>query len=236
MDIFDIRRQNIVNIFDSIMRGNNTLNAIAKDTGVTKMTASELTRDLISKGIIKYDTFPRTIRGKRPYIYSIVDNYHCMFFEETPRSFSCISLDVNGHVIDRFDHIFRKELSKKQNVDILFQKFRKKPAFKKYCIEVLACCSSDTAKYLPKNVNISTKENIILDNLSERDKVVLFNMGSKIILSTYSHYHTVSKGVKEKTINKVLNVDKVYTFHEQLYDGLFLAMQVRIINKLREMI
>ena len=118
----------------------------------------------------------------------------------------------------------------------MFKKFRKKRIFGKYCIEVFAVCNSDTAILLPKNVICTTKEEIILSSLSENDKVILFKLGKKLAISAYNHIHFPKKGVGETTSNKVLDIDKTYTFCEELYDGLFLAMQHYSLLKLSQSI
>lgn len=236
MEFNDLRKQNALAIFNSIVNGNNTLNAIAQDAGISKMTACEITQLLIKKNIIKFETMPQGKAGRRPNVYSIVDNYHCMYFEETEKSYCCISIDINGNVIDRFDHVFRKELSKKENVKILFQKFRQKRIFGKYYIDVFADCNDETARYLPKNVIRTNKEEIILSNLSEPDKIILFKLGKKLVISAYSHIHYLQKGVGEKLTNKVLNIDKTYTFCKELYDGLFLAMEKHSLHKISQLI
>lgn len=236
MEYTDLRRQNMLAIFNSIVNGNSTLNAISKDVGISKMTACELTQKLVKNNIIKVETVSQGRSGRRPNIYSLVDKYHCMYFEETVKSFCCISIDINGHVIDRFDHVFMSEYSKKENLKLLFKKFRKKRIFGKYCIEIFANCNDDTALLLPKNVVRTTKENIILSSLSEKDKVILFKLGDKLALSAYNHIHFPKKGVGEITANKVLDIDKTYTFCEQLYDGLFLAMQRYSLTKISQLL
>ena len=236
MEYSDLRKQNMLAIFNSIIKGNNTLNKIASDVGISKMTACELTRKLVKNDIIKVNTAPQGKSGRRPNIYSLVDKYHCMYFEETEKSFCCISIDINGHVIDRFDHVFMRELSKKDNVRLLFEKFRKKRIFGKYCIEVFANCNDDTALLLPKNVIRSTKEDIILSSLSENNKIILFKLGKKLAISAYNHIHYPKRGVGEITAHKVLDLDKTYTFCEELYDGLFLAMQHYSLAKISQLI
>ena len=236
MEYSDLRKQNTLAIFNSITKGNNTLNAIASDVGISKMTACELTQELIKKNIIKVETIAQGRVGRRPNLYSVIDKYHCMYFEETEKSFCCISIDINGHVIDRFDHVFRKELSKKENVKLLFQKFRKKRIFGKYCIDVFAVCKDDTALLLPKNVIRTNKERIILTSLSENDKIILFKFGKKLVISAYSHIHYPKRGVGEITISKVFNIDKIYSFCDELYDGLFLAMQRHSLDKISHLI
>ena len=236
MEYTDLRKQNTLAIFNAIINGYNTLNAIANNVGVSKMTACELTQELIKKNIIKAGTVAQGKVGRRPNLYSIIDKYHCMYFEETEKSFCCISIDINGHVIDRFDHVFRKELSKKENVKLLFQKFKKKRIFGKYCIDIFAVCKDDTALLLPKNVIITNKENIILTSLSESDKIILFKLGKKLAISAYSHIHYPKRGVGEITITKTLNIDRTYSFCDELYDGLFLAMQRHSLNIISQLI
>ena len=236
MEHLDIKKHNLIAIFNSVIKGKNTLNSIAQDVGISKMNACDLTQELIQRNLLTVETVAQGRTGRKPNLYSIVDKYHCMFFEETEKSFCCISIDINGHVIDRFDHVFIKELSKKENVKLLFQKFRKKHIFGKYCIEIFAVCNDDTALYLPKNVVRTTKESIILSSLAENDKVILFKLGKKLAISAYNCIHFPKKGIGETTINKVLNIDKTYTFCKELYDGLFLAMQRYSLSKLVELI
>ncbi len=236
MLINDMKHQNMLNIFKSIINGKNTLNDIAKEVGVSKVTACELTKILVAKNLIKFENPPRNIRGKRPNIYSVVNDYHCMYFEELRRRFCCISIDINGTVIDRFDCIYRTDLNKEQNLKILYKKFRKSRAFRKYCIDIFAVCSDETAKYLPKNTIRATKEEIILNCLSEPDKVILFQLHKTLALSVYSHIHYPQKGVGNILANKVLNIDKTYHFRKELYDGLFLAMQKHSLDKLLDLI
>lgn len=232
----DLKRQNMQAVLKSIMNGNNTLNEIVKDVGITKVTACDLTKELVSKNIIKYDNPPRNSVGKRPNVYSIVSDYHCMYFEELRRRFSCISIDINGQVVDRFDVIYRKDLSKKENLKILYKKFRKSRLFNKRCIDIFAVCSDETAKYLPKNTIRTTKEDIILKYLSEPDKMILFNLDKKIVISAYTHIHYPQKGVGMVIANKVLKFDKTYIFNKELYDGLFLAMEKHSLNRLLDII
>ena len=196
------------------------------------MTASELTRALIEQNIIECTTLPQGKAGRRPNIYNVINKYHCMFFEEIGRSFCCISIDINGNVIERFDYVLRKELNLKENVKLLYKKFRSKKIFNKYCVGVFAVCSDETAKHVPINTIITTKEDIILNNLSDPSKVILFKLGKKLAISAYSHIHYPKNGIGEASINKALEIDNTYTFSDELYDGLFLAMQKYSLNQL----
>ncbi len=232
----DIRKQNMIAIFKSIAYGNSSLSSIARDVGISKMTACDLTRLLIDKNIIKCETLPQGKVGRRPNIYSIIDKYHCMFFEEVGRSYCCISIDINGNVIERFDYVLRNDISKKENIRLLYKKFRKKKIFNKYCIGVFGVCSDETAKYLPNDTIKTTKEDIILQYLSEPSKVILFKLGKRLVISAYSHIHYPKSGVGETTANKVLTIDKTYSFCDELYDGLFLAMQQYSLDKLSRLI
>ena len=236
MELVELKRQNMIAIFNSILNGYKTLNEIAKNVGISKVTACDLTQILVKKNIIKFDNPKRNSVGKRPNVYSIVDIYYSMYFEEGPRSFNCISIDINGNVVDRFDFIIRKELSKLDNLKLLYKRFRQKRSFNKYCITVFGNCSDDTAKYLPKSTIKLNKEEIILSSLSESDKVILFKLNNKLVLSLYSHIHFPKQGVGEVIANKVICIDKTYIFNDALYDGLFLAMQKHSLKKLTELI
>ena len=183
-----------------------------------------MTQLLVDMDIIKRETLPEGRSGRRTNLYSIVDSYHSMFIEQKNNCFSCISIDIKGNVTERFDFVMSSRFSLKENVKMLFKKFKKKRVFGKYCIGIFAVCDKEVAEFMPSEVMITTKEQIILDCLSERDKMILFNLGNKYVISAYSHIHYPEKGIAYKTINKAIKIDKEYNFSTALYDGVFLSL------------
>ena len=236
MELLDIRKQNTILKLNSVRNGNITLDLIAKDIGLSKMTVSEITRCLVAKNILEIQTEPQQRSGRRSNLYSIIDKYHCMFFEENRRGYSCISINTKGQVIDRFDYVFRNDINKQENIKLMFKKFKKKRIFNQYCVDIFAVCEDDTAELLPKNVIRTTKEKMILTYLSENNKVILFKLGKQLAISAYSHIHFPKNHIGEVTINKVLSVDKEYFFSDELYDGVFLALEKHSMDKIYDLI
>lgn len=212
-------------VLNAIKNGYTTLDEIMKVVNISKISTCQITKDLIKKNIIKCETFPENKNGRRTNHYSVVDKYHSMFIEQRDKYINCISINISGTVIERLDYVLNPKLSLKDNIQEVFHKFKRKRIFGKYCIGIFAVCDNDDfIKNLPEHTFITTKEKLILNCLSDPNKMILFNLGKKQVISAYSHIHYPQKGIGEKTICKTLNIDIKYDFTEELYDGVFLSL------------
>ena len=230
------RKINLILALNAIKDGINSLDGLSKHLNISKVTAINLTQALLNKRLIVMETEPEGRTGRRTNLYRIEDNYHTMFFEQVGRTFRCISIDIKGRVVDRFDFVIIPRLSMKDNLKVLYGRFKKNRNFGKYCVDVFAVCNDETAKLLPKSTKVMTKENIILSCLSEDDKAILFKLDNKYAMSLYSHIHYLKSGIGEKTIHKAIDFDKEYSFCKELYDGIFLSLEKHSLNKLTDLI
>ncbi len=232
----DIRKNNLISVLNAIKEGYNSLDNIIKTLDISKVSACNLTQILFDKKLIVIENEPEGRSGRRTNLYRIENRYHTMFFEQVGRTFRCISIDISGRVVDRFDFVIIPRLSMKDNLKILYSRFKKNRNFGKFCVDVFAVCDDEVAKLLPKSTKVMTKEDIILSCLSENDKAILFKLGNKFAISLYSHFHYPKSGVGEKTIRKTIEIDKEYSFCSELYDGIFLSLEKHSLDKLVDLI
>ena len=232
----DLRKNNLALIISALMNETKTLEQLMNELKISKVTAIKLTKTLLNKSLISVKSNSKNKSGRPTNYYRIETKRHTMFFEQTKRSFRCISIDACGRVIDRFDFAYIPRLSMKDNVKILYKRFSSKRDFGKYCVDVFASCDSEIAKYLPTNTKVMSKEEIILNCLSENDKAILFKLDNTYAMSLYSHIHVPQQGIGEKTLNKTIKFDKEYTFSKELYDGIFLALEKNSLKRLVDFI
>jgi hypothetical protein len=103
-------------------------------------------------------------------------------------------------------------------------------------VDIFAVCNEDIARLLPSTTKVLTKEQIILEELSESDKAILFKLGDRYAASLYSHIQYPKSGVGEKSYRKVIDFHKEYKFSNELYDGIFLALAKHSLKKLNDYI
>jgi hypothetical protein len=236
MNRTDIRKNNLILIINAIKEKSKSLDELSEELKISKVTAINLTKMLVEKNIIAVDTVLENKTGRPTNYYRIENKCHTMFFEQTNKSFRCISIDLCGRVVDRFDFVIIPRLSMQANVEILYKRFKSKHDFGKYCIDVFASCSNELIKYLTKTTKIMSKEEIILTCLSEKDKAILFKLGNKYSMSLYSHIQIPQKGIGEKILHKAIKFDKIYKFSHELYDGIFLALEKHSLKQLDKLI
>ncbi len=232
MNRTDIRKNNLLLIINALKENKKSLDDLTKELKISMVTAINLTKILVDKKLIVVETDSEKKTGRPTNYYRIENKRHTMFFEQTNKSFRCISIDVCGRVVDRFDFAYIPRLSIKDNIKILYKIFNSKHVFGKYCVDVFASCNEETAKYLPASTKIMSKEEIILTCLSENDKAILFKLGNKYSMSLYSHIQTPQHGIGEKILHKTITFDKEYTFSNELYDGIFLALEKHSLKQL----
>ena len=236
MNKFDIEDYNLKATYFAIKNGCCLLSDLQKKLNISLVSIYKYVHYLIDKDIICCETIPECRSGRRTNIHKVVDKYHTMFFEYTGKSFRCISIDIAGRVVDRFDFVIIPRLSMKDNLKVLYKRFANNRKTFKYCVDIFASCDEEIARLLPKSTKVLTKEQIILEGLSEDDKSILFKLGDKYAASLYSHILYPKAGVGEKSYRKIIDFDKEYEFSSELYDGVFLALAKHSLKRLDDFV
>lgn len=223
-------------IFNAIKSGVNTLTSISEKTGLSMLTACRITSQLTKMKLIKCETHPENYSGRRTNYYSINDSYFSVFIEQINNCFNCISIDINGNVVKRLDFVMSKNASLNDNIKRFYTYLVKKRIINDLCLGIFVVCDQSIENLLLKNIQVTTKEDIIINFLSEDDKMILFTLNGKHYISAYGHIHYPEKGIGEKTISKTLHIDKHYEFSEELYDGIFLSLSKYTYDNLHKQI
>ena len=226
-----IRNHNVSLVFEAILKGHHTIKGIVKQTKLATQTVWNILDDYSKKGVVEISKPAKETTGRRSHSYNLSSQLHCMYFEECPRSYSCIAINIKGEVVHRFDHAKRKDLSIEEDLKILYKKLRSYKLYKNYCLEIVGACSEKISSMLPDTIYKTTRERLVLDFLSEPDKIILFSFEGKLVTSAYSNiiYHDV--GVRIDDVEKVLPIDKKY-YVDDIYDSIFLALQKYALEKL----
>ncbi len=227
----DIRNQNIALVFEAMLKGNDTIKKIVNQTGLATQTVWNILDEYSKKGIIEIKKPAQNSVGRRVHHFYVSNLVHTMYFEECPRSYSCIAINIEGNVIHRFDHAKRKDLSLEEDLKILYKKLRSYKLYKNYCVDIIGACSDKVSSLLPTSIYKTTREKLIFNVLSENDKIILFCLDGRLVTSSFSHLIYHDDGVKAVDIERVLPIDKKY-FFDDIYDGIFLALQKHSLEKI----
>jgi hypothetical protein len=216
----EIRNKNIALVFKAIINGSNTIKKIINTTRLATQTVWSIIDEYTKKGIIEIQKPVKDSVGRRMHIYSISKLVHCMYFEECPRSYSCIAINIEGKVVHRFDHAKIKDLTPEQDLKILYKKLKSYKHYKNYCVDIIGVCSEKINTLLPSMVLKTTQEKLVIDFLSEPDKIILFNFDGKLVTSAFGNAIYHDSCVKIDDISKVLPIDIKYSI-DDIYDGIY---------------
>lgn len=223
-------------VFDTIKAGVNTLDTIAKELKLTKYTVCKITNELTTKKLIKIENHPENYSGRRTNYYSVNESFYSVYIEQKDNCFNCISIDIKGNVVKRFDFVMNNKQSIIENIKNMLNYLGRKQVFGKYCIKIFINCELKLENLKNDKISFMSKEDIIINCLSDKDKMILFTLNGKNYISAYDHLHYPQKGIGEKTILKALHIDKHYTFSDELYEGIFLSLSKYAYDNLHKLI
>ena len=221
-------------IFTAIIKGSHTLNDITENSKIGRLSVWKILDEYAKKGILDIEKPARKSVGRREFHYYLSKKLHCMYFEECPRSYSCISINIEGNVVDRFDHAKRRDLTVEEDLRILYKKLRANKLFKKFCVDIIGVCTDEIQKKLPNSIIKTTRPELIFNILSEKDKIILFEIDGKLTTSAFGNTIYHNDDVTEDKIREILPIDKKYVFKDEL-DGVFEALQRHSIEKLAKL-
>lgn len=234
--MIDLKRKNMLRIFDSIVEGKRTLSDISEHTNISKITVCELTKALVDNGIIVKSTSKENRVGRRTNEYMLNRLHNCLYIEQAKRFFSCISIGTDGKVVQRIDYGIFFDIPIERTITELMEKIHKSKEFNLYCLAIYVCCEDNVKQYFPKNVIFTNQQSFILEGFSDSNKVLLFNFGNEKVISAYGRLHYPNQEFTMKQLKTVLKVDKSHNFEKGIYYGIFQSIKLHTLMHLKERI
>ncbi len=218
----DIRRENALSVLSSIRQGNDTSIKIYEHTKISLVTISEITKYLLSLGVIESRYEKENAPGRRSARFTLSDKYHCMYIEEKSASFSIISISPNGHVIVRFESMKKKTRTPYENFQNMIKNLSERRSLD-CCTRVFIVCGNKYNDFIPANFIRTTPEKIIAPAISSKDEIVLYHINDRFILSVYGHIKITD--CSKEMIEKVISPDRYEDLNDDYYAPLFDALQ-----------
>ena len=235
MNLLDMKRKNSLMIYQSIISGANTIDAISKERGISRLTISELARELEARNIIDISKPRRNMVGRRRFIYKPSHKYFSIFIEKQKEFFSAIAITTEGKAIERYDFPLNYENRTCQDVlDTYVLKKARERDDKEFCMAIYLLGAEKGEFVLTDDVILTTKEELIAKSMSNDSLTKLFVFNGQCIMSLYSHIHLSSLSKEE--LCKAINFHEILTFNGELYFESFEALKYAAIKNLEYLI
>lgn len=235
MDLFDLKHNNAVLIYKSILNGKNTLSDIAKDTGISLLTVSELANDMVKREILDISKPRRDGVGRRKHVFRPSHKYFSYFIDRQQKYFSTIGISTDGLAVERFDYPLNYEKKTMQEVldKNVLRRIRTSPSYK-YCMAIYLIGDENDNFVVDSDVIKTTKEELIALSLADKDKLSLFEFNGKCMMSLYYHLH--KSDTDTASLCKIIPFDNVYTFEGNLYYDAFESLKRIAITNIENII
>lgn len=233
MKHIEMRNQNAISVFHSVLKGNHSVEDIIKDTGLSHVTVKNAGSLLAENRI--FNSYKQLNDGKgRPcYNYNINPELYSVYMGEDKYSYIFIGINSYNDVILRHDYIKRTSLSFEENLRRALKSIIGRPDYL-CCINFFANCTDETAALLPESIIRTDIEMLIINFVSPKDKTVLIEFKDKCYLSLYGHMHTTE--AKIKGIERVLCCDEIISYKKGIICGIFDALKSATLIKMEEII
>ena len=224
MNLFELRKQNSLAIYDAILSGINSATGISKATGLTVMAIWSICRKMAEKEIIEMTSPKRDSVGRRPYKYKSSHKYYSYFIDRQSKFFSTIAISSDGISVDRFDYPinYQGKTAQVVLVENVLHRIRSNPNHK-YCMAIYLINGENDGFVLDDDITMVNKEEIIAESLAFKDKTTLFDFNGKLVMSLYSHIHIPNVDID--TLCKAIKFDEVYTLRGDLYYETFESLK-----------
>ena len=235
MNLLELRRHNTLNVYRQILKGRNTITSIARELNISRLSVSQLTSDLINRGILEKITPKRDMVGRRGYIFSPSFNHYSIFIDKQIDSFCIIGIATNGKVKERFDFSLNQDGHTMQYVfdNFVLPRIRRSQNYK-YCTAIYLCGIDIDEIKVDESVKKSSITEIIVKAYADSEKITLFDFNGKYVLSLHSHIY-YPNATKEE-IYKILPVHDYLAFDGGLYFECFNALQILTAGDLEAII
>ena len=223
MNLIELKRYNTLSIYNEILKGKNTINALARELEISNLSVCKLMRNLQRKGIIEISAPPRDYRGRRCFVYTPSHKYYSIFIDKQADAFCVIGISTNGKANIRFDFDINYGGKTAQEVfdSCVLDEIKNSPEYQ-YCLAIYLCGLNIDEIETDDTVIKTTKGEIIVEAYKDESKIMLFEINGRLILSTYSHvsFPTVTK----EALSEAIPIHEVLTFAGELYFETFNAL------------
>lgn len=235
MKISELRYQNTILIYRTILSGIDNAKGIAEATGLSMMTVSKITHSLVDREILELHKPKRNVTGRRIHRFKPSHKYFCYFIDMQKDYFSTIGISTNGTAVERFDYPINYEDRGSQAVfdDLVLKRIKSKDSYK-YCTCIFLLGNEASKLKCDDTIIRITKEELIAESLSDVDKTIFFDFNGKYAISLYSHI--IFPNLNKKEIFKITDFDDEYNFTGELYFESFNALEIKSTKKLEEFI
>ena len=233
MKLSELKHHNYLKVYNSIVRGNDTHFKILKDTGISRYTISEITNNLVERNILEVTIPKRDEVGRRINKYKASNNYFCVFIDKQEKFFSTIGITTSGSANIRFDYrVDHNGLSAQEVFDKFVMNQIKKDEIFKYCMAIYLINGDD----LKTNNEVikTTKESLIIESLTNTDKMILFEFNGRCVMSLYGRIHHTD--TDKYTLSNDLEFDEIITLQGDLYYESFNALQIIATKNIEKII
>ncbi len=233
MRLSELKHYNYLKVYNSIVQGNDTHLKILKNTGISRYTISEITNNLVERGILEVSVPKRDEVGRRVNKYKASNNYFCVFIDKQEKFFSTIGITTSGSANIRFDYrVDHNGLSSQEVFDEYVMKQITGDDIFKYCMAIYLINGDDIK--VNNEVIKAKKEDLIIESLIAPEKMILFEFNGKCIMSLYGHIHYTDDD--RYTLCNHLNFDEIITLQGDLYYESFNALQVIAMKNIENII
>jgi hypothetical protein len=227
----EMRNQNAISVFHSVLNGNHSVEDIIKDTGLSHVTVKNAGSLLAENRIFNSYKQLNDGKGRPSYNYSINPELYSVYMGEDKYSYIFIGINSHNDVILRHDYIKRTSLTFEENLRRALKSIIGRPDYIS-CVNFFANCTEETAALLPENIIRTDIEGLIINYVAPNDKTVLIEFKDKCYLSLYGHIHTTE--AKIKGIERVLKCDEIISYKNDIISGIFDALKSATILKMEE--
>ena len=229
----EMRNQNAISVFHSVIKGNHSVEDIIKDTNLSHVTVKNTGSLMAENRILNIYKQLNDKKGRPSYNYKLNPELYSVYMGEDKYSYIFIGINCNNEVILRHDYIKRTSLTFEENLRRALKSIIGRPNYIS-CVSFFANCTDKTAELLPSDIIRSDIEGMIINYVPPKDKAVFIEFKEKCYLSLYGHIH-----ITEATINnieRVLKCDKIISYKNDIICGIFDALQAATILKMEDII
>ena len=179
--------------------------------------------NFISCGSFELKSLEASSKGRPEYSFSVSPKIFSAFFYQSLSRADIIFINAYSDVVGRYEYMFDKNISSKENFQKALSIILDNENYGN-CTSVYVTCQDKFKSLVPNSFNFTNEREMIMDSYINNDEVIVFKFGRDLYLSLYGRISTLPTKIED--IEKVVNIDKVYSFKKD-------DIMVEMINSLQ---